>query len=111
MFFTAFTWRYTTDYFGAIMQTLFGVKSTVFSGKTLGDDFGVTINQNTHTIFSICDIKKFCQSGNVASFHSYIAGAIACASIAAKKYVLQPNYNEAALGIRTTDTRTDNLLN
>ena len=36
-------------------------------------------------------------AGNVASFHSYIAGAIACASIAAKKYVVQPNYNEATL--------------
>ncbi|OGT42507.1 MAG: hypothetical protein A3F13_09180 [Gammaproteobacteria bacterium RIFCSPHIGHO2_12_FULL_40_19] len=38
-------------------------------------------------------------AGNVASFHSYIAGAIACASIAAKKYVVQPNYNEATLAI------------
>ncbi|OGT43513.1 MAG: hypothetical protein A3F13_00225 [Gammaproteobacteria bacterium RIFCSPHIGHO2_12_FULL_40_19] len=40
-------------------------------------------------------------AGNVASFHSYIAGAIACASIAAKKYVVQPNYNEATLDAHT----------
>ena len=49
MFLAAFTWRHTTNDFGAVSQGLFRVKSTVFTSETLYQYFGIFINQYAHS--------------------------------------------------------------
>ena len=46
---TAFTWGNAADNFSAVSQSLFGVESTVFTGETLNQYFGVFINQYAHS--------------------------------------------------------------
>ena len=48
MFSTAFTWRYATDHFSAVLNCTLRVKSTLTASKSLTDDFSVFIDQNRH---------------------------------------------------------------
>ena len=44
----AFTGRNAADHFGAIGEALLGVEGRRLAGETLGDDFGVFVDQHGH---------------------------------------------------------------
>ncbi|MNV18513.1 hypothetical protein D3C71_1093410 [compost metagenome] len=44
----AFAWSYTTNHLGAVLDGLLGVETTLRTGNTLADNFGVFIDQDAH---------------------------------------------------------------